>query len=79
MDLIPTEDSERIIDGEDNEDTPIELSTLVVVRAEDVILPTGYKTVGDGLAYDEAWDKEAELLISDLNGDRESDVFEDCE
>ena len=34
--------------------------------------------MGDGLAYDEEWDDEAELLISDLNSDRESTVFEDC-
>ena len=27
--------------------------------------PTGYKSVGDGIVYDEAWDKTAELLISD--------------
>ncbi len=79
LNVIMTEDSEEVVDGEDNEDVPIELSTLVVVGAENVILPTGYKTVGDGFAYDEALDEEAELLISDLKSDGESDVFEDCE
>ena len=32
---------------------------------DDGSLPTGYKSVGDGIVYDEAWDKTAELLISD--------------
>lgn len=44
-----------------------------------MILPIGYKTVGNGLAFDEAWDEEAQLLISDLNSDGESDIFENCE
>ena len=60
-------------------DVPIKMFTSVVVGAEDVILPTGYKTMGDSLAYDETWDEEAGLLISDLNSDGESDIFEDCE
>lgn len=39
----------------------------------------GYETLGDGWTYDEAWDEEAELSISDLKSDGESDFFEDCE
>ena len=43
----------------------MELSTLIVTGVDDGSLPTGYKSVGDGIVYDEAWDETAELLISD--------------
>ena len=28
-------------------------------------LPTGYKSGGDGIVYDEEWDEAAQLLIGD--------------
>ena len=54
-----------VIDGEDDEDVPIELSTLIVTEIEKENLPTGYKSLGNGIVYDEAWDETVELLIID--------------
>ena len=59
------EDNEEAVDGGDDEDVPMELSTLIVTGVDDGGLPTSYKSVGDGIVYDEAWDETAELLISD--------------
>ena len=59
------QDNEEAVDGEDDEDVPIELSMLVVTRADNGGLPTGYNSEGDWIVYDEAWDETAELLISD--------------
>lgn len=40
------EDDEEAIDGEDNEDVPLELSTLLIVtEVGGRNLPTGYKAV----------------------------------
>lgn len=33
--------------------------TLIVTEVDKLDLPTGYKTVGDGIVYDEAWDEKA--------------------
>ena len=38
-----------------------ELSTLVATKVDKVDLPTGYKSVGDGLVYNEEWDEMAEV------------------
>ena len=54
-----------MIDGEDDEDVPMELSTLIVTEIEKGNLPTGYKSLGNWIVYDEAWDETAELLIID--------------
>ena len=40
-------------------------STLIVTGVDDGDLSTGYKSLGDGIAYDEEWNETAELLISD--------------
>ena len=44
------------MDGEDDEDVPVELSTLIVTGVDGGDLPTGHKTVGDGIVNDEAWE-----------------------
>ena len=53
-------------------------------------LPTGYKSVGDGIVYNEEWDETAEVKKSnreeskigegevDQSEVEESDTFEDC-
>lgn len=46
---------------------------LIVTGVNDGGAPTGYKSVGDGIVYDEAWDETAELLNSD-EGKKESEV-----
>ena len=43
----------------------MEISTLILTGVDHGGLPTGYKSVGDGIVYDQAWDETAELLISD--------------
>lgn len=48
-----------------DEDVWVELSALIVIGLDDGGFPTGFKPVGDGLVYDEAWDGTAELLFSD--------------
>ncbi len=37
---------------------------MIVTGVDGGDLPTGHKTVGDGIVYDEAWDETAELLVS---------------
>ena len=39
--------------------------TLIVTGEDNGGLPTGYKSVGDGIVHDEEWNETAELLISD--------------
>lgn len=39
------EDDEEMVDGEDDEDVPMELSTLIVTEVEKRNLPTGYKSL----------------------------------
>ena len=63
--ILLEEDNEEAVDGKDDEDVSMELSTLIVTRVDDGGLSTGYKSVGDGIVYDESWDVTAELLISD--------------
>lgn len=41
------QDNEEAVDGEDDEDVPMELSMLVVTRADNGGLPTGYNSEGD--------------------------------
>lgn len=41
----------------------MELSTFIVTGADDGSLPTGYKSVGDVIVNDGAWDRTAEFLI----------------
>ena len=41
------QDNEEAIDGEDDEGVPMELSMLVVTRADNGGLPTGYNSEGD--------------------------------
>lgn len=53
------------LEEDDDEDVPIQLSTLVVTRVNKVDLPTGYKSVGDGIIYNEVWDKTAEVKQSE--------------
>lgn len=53
------------LEDDDDEDVPIQLSTLVVTRVNKVDLPTGYKSVGDGTVYNEVWDKTAEVKKSE--------------
>ncbi len=49
------EDDEEAIEGEDNQDVPLELSTLLIVtEVGGRNLPTGYKAVRDEIVYDEA-------------------------
>ncbi len=36
-----------------------------MTRVDDVSLPKGYKSVGDKIVYNKAYDKTAELLMSD--------------
>ena len=57
------EDNEEIIDGGDDEDVLMELSTLIVTRVDKGGLPIGYKSLGNGIVYDKAWDETAELLV----------------
>ena len=57
-------DDEETADGEGDEDVPVELSTLIVTEVDGGDLPTGHKTVGDWIVYDEAWDETAELFVS---------------
>ncbi len=58
------EDDEEAVDGRNDEDVPMELSTLIVTGVDDRSLPTGYKSVGEKIVYDEALDETVELLIS---------------
>ena len=39
-------------------------------------LPTGHKTVGDVIVYDEAWDETAELLVSNEVNEGEDEKSE---
>ncbi len=48
------EDNEEAVDGEDDKDVPIELSMLIVTGIDDRGLPTSYKSVKDGIVYNEA-------------------------
>jgi len=59
------QEDEEMVDEEDDEDVPMELSTLIVTEVEKGSLPTGYKFLGNGIVYDEAWDETAELLNID--------------
>lgn len=43
----------------------MELSTLIVTGLDDGSLPTGYKSVGDVIVNDGAWDGTAEFIICD--------------
>lgn len=63
------QEDEEMVDGEDDEDFPMELSTLIVTEVEKGSLPTGYKSLGNGIVYDEAWDETAKLLnIDEVEG-----------
>lgn len=73
--LMTIEDSEKIVDKEDNIDYPIELSKTILVKAENVIWQTSYKIVKNSLAYYNAKDEIVELL-SKLNWNEKSVVFE---
>lgn len=55
------EGGEEAVDGEDDEDVQVRLSTLVVTEMNKVDLSTGYKSVGDGIVYNEEWDEMAKL------------------
>lgn len=50
---------------EDGEDVPLKLSTLVVAKVEKENLLTEYKSVGDGIVYNEEWDGTAEVKKSE--------------
>ncbi len=75
FDLMTIEDSEKIVDKEDNIDYPNEPSKTILVKAENVILQTGYKIVKNSLAYYNAKDEIVELLPK-LNWNEKSVVFE---
>lgn len=63
------QEDEEMVDGEDDEDFPMELSKLIVTEVEKGSLPTGYKSLGNGIVYDEAWDETAKLLnIDEVEG-----------
>ncbi len=64
LEILLEENNEEAVDGRDDEDVPIELSTLIVTGVDDMGLLTGYKSVKNGMIYDEAWDETAELPIS---------------
>ena len=55
------------------EDVPVELSILVATEVDKVNLPTGYKSVGDGIVYNEEWDETAEVKKSERE---QSDIKE---
>ena len=57
-----------------------ELSTLLTTEGNKVDLPTGYKSVGDGIVYNEEWDETAEVRESEREqGEIEEDGVEDIE
>ena len=59
------EDDEKAVDGEDDEDVPIEVSTLIVTEVDDGGLPTCYQPVGDWIVYDKALNGTTKWFISD--------------
>ena len=61
------------VDGEGHEDVPVELSTLVVTGVNKADPPTGYKSAGDEIVYNEVWDRTAEVEESEVE---ESKVIE---
>lgn len=61
---------------EDGEDVPLKLSTLVVAEVEKENLLTEYKSVGDGIVYNEEWDGTAEVKKSEReDGVEEREIF----
>lgn len=58
------EDDGEAADGEEDDSIPAELSTLVVAEVDRVDLPTGYKSMGDGIVYNEGRDEKAEVKRS---------------
>ena len=60
------------------EDVPFQPSTVVVTGVDKVDLPTVYKSVGDGIVYNEVRDKTAEVEESEVEesevGVEESDI-----
>lgn len=72
------QEDEEMVDGEDDEDFPMKLSTLIATEGEKGNLPTGYKSLGNGIVYDEAWDETAKLLnIDEVEGAIKSREAED--
>ncbi len=51
------EDDEEAVNGEDDGDVPV---TLIVTGIDDGNLPVAYKTIRDGIVYDET----AELVVT---------------
>ena len=59
--LALEEDKEEAEEDDDDEDVPAELAKSVVVSEKLPILPSGYLVSEGRLAYNEEWDKTAEL------------------
>lgn len=58
-------DNEKAVDGKDDEDGLVELSTLVATKSRQLDLPTKYKFIGDGIVNNERWDKTIEVKKSE--------------
>ena len=67
------EGKEEAFDGEDDEDVPVELSTLVVTGVDETVLPRGYKSKGHEILYDEVWDETAEEPVPSPSSEDEND------
>lgn len=45
-------DNREAVNRKDDEDVPMELSILIVIKIDNGGLPTSYKFIGDGIIYD---------------------------
>ena len=64
-DLHLEDNDEEAVEREDDEDIPVELSTLVVTEMDKVDLFTGYKSVGDEIVYNDESDETVEVKRSE--------------